>query len=78
MKKSKTIRDACRGMKPEVAKAFVAAFKATGCMDLYDGDPVRYLQVMQQVMRDYRETVVVVRQQYRSLKADIQALGRKA
>jgi hypothetical protein len=65
-------------MKPEVAKAFVAAFKATGCMDLYDGDPVRYLQVMQQVMRDYRETVVVVRQQYRSLKADIQALGRKA
>jgi hypothetical protein len=78
LKKEKTIRDACRGMKTAIAKAIVAAFKATGYMDLYNGDPVRYLQVMRQAIQDYRGTVVAVRQQYRSLRADIQALGRKA
>ena len=45
------------GVSPELKTAIQVAFSEAMVMDLYSGDPVVYVQVMGQVLRDQREKI---------------------
>ena len=47
-----------------VQRALMAAFKEAGCMDLYQGDVVSYLDVIRERLRDTMKTNHKMEQQF--------------
>lgn len=63
-----SISTAAGHMPARFKRHFIAAFKATGCMDIYGGEPWRYMQVIAQVLGELRsgklKTATIARQLY--------------
>jgi len=48
--RKETVKDAAKRLPKEVRKPFLRAWKAAGCLDLYDGNLDNYLSVIGQVL----------------------------
>jgi hypothetical protein len=54
---SKTIRDAVKPLRKELAELIIRAFNATNVMDVYDGKISQYLQVIAQTLEKQNKKI---------------------
>ena len=70
---SKTIIDAAEHFRTDIGKELIRAFKATGVIDLYNGDPLIYMQVIAQTLERQNEKLYTMRNAAHTLKSIIEA-----
>jgi hypothetical protein len=69
----KTIRDAVKPLRKELAELIIRAFNATKVMDLYDGNISQYFQVIAQTLEKQRKEIDTMKNAATTIEGIIKA-----